>query len=138
MERIWIELRRDSPNECRIISDEYENLEKISIAPLPILPDPKKKGRMYYDTWKYLYSNEIDDFIDEVFQAIQEHWPLISLGNNQFDLTPYNDKLDGNEFIEDACFWLYLNSESSLRTHHSLEQDDNIFVVNNSRLFDNY
>jgi hypothetical protein len=136
MKRIWAEIRKDTPNECKLVVEEYDNTDNLSIAPIPILPDPRQHGRISYSTWRYLNAETIEEFISDVLQGIRENLPVVNVSGSSFDLSAYGDgSINENDFVEDACYWLYLNSESSLRSF-SPERDDNIFVVKNRLLSD--
>lgn len=81
---------------------------KLSVAPMPVLPDPATRGRIPYEAWQYLYSDEIDAFVHDLQNATE-------VENYFFQDVPVTTSVDYHALYDSACRWLYVNSPCALR-----------------------
>lgn len=107
--RTWVVLSKSNDeNRRQLVHTERAPDGNLSIAPMPTIKDPRTRGRIPYQAWQYIYSDDIEDTVDELYEVLTTH-----LGGAED--CPHNLCI-GPHFRDDARYWLYLNSSSSLRS----------------------
>lgn len=112
-ERIWLKMSRSTGKMSLVTTTYSQTDDSLALAPIPVVGDPRRGGRMSYEAWRYICADEIEAAVQDMLDVVSGH--METGGPFGDDEQTCSMCLDIDAFTRDAYHWLYLNSASAMR-----------------------